>query len=49
MYNDSGYLGASERPEIKEDEVLSNIEFRINKHPSTLKTAYDFKGSNWGK
>lgn len=49
VYGDSGYLGASERKEIKNDEVLSEIEFRINKRPSSLKTADNFKGINWDK
>ena len=49
MYGDPGYPGAPERPEIKEDEVLSRIEFRINQRPSSLKMADDFKGLNWDK
>ena len=49
MYGDSGYLGAPERPEIKENEVPSKIEFRINKRPSSLKMADNFKGLNWDK
>ena len=36
-------------PEIKDDEVLSQIEFRINKRPSSLKMANDFKDINWDK
>lgn len=49
VYGDSGYLGAPGREEIKKDEVLSQIEFRINKRPSSLKMADDFKGLNWDK
>lgn len=49
VYGDSGYLGAPEREEIKNDEILSQIEFRINKRPSSLKMADDFKGLNWDK
>lgn len=49
VYGDSGYLGAPEREEIKNDEILSRIEFRINKRPSSLKMADDFKGLNWDK
>ena len=41
VYGDSGYLGAPMREEIKDDEVLSKIEFRTNKRPSSLKTADD--------
>ncbi len=49
VYGDSGYLGAPEREEIKNDEILSWIEFRINKRPSSLIMADDFKGLNWDK
>jgi IS5 family transposase len=49
VYGDSGYLGAPKREEIKNDEVLSLIEFRINMRPSSLKMANDFKGLNWDK
>lgn len=49
VYGDSGYLATPERPEIKEKEVLSKIEFRINKRPSSLKMAGNFKGINWDK
>ena len=49
VYGDSGYLGAPDRPEIKNDEKLSQVEFRINKRPSGLKMADDFKGMNWDK
>ena len=49
VYGDSGYLGAPERPEIKNDEKLSQVEFRINKRPSSLKMTDDFKGMNWDK
>lgn len=49
VYGDSSYLGASERTEIRDDERLSQVEFRINKHPSSLKMADDFKGMNWDK
>ena len=49
VYGDSGYLGAPDRSEIKNDETLSKVEFRINKRPSSLKMADDFKGMNWDK
>lgn len=49
VYGDLGYSGASMREEIKNDEVLSRIEIRINKHPSSLKTAANFKEINWVK
>ena len=37
-YGDSGYLGVEKRPEIREDEYLSKVDFRINKRPSSMKT-----------
>ena len=49
MYGDSGYLGVPERPEIKGNEVLSKIEFRISKRPSSLKMADNFNGLNWDR
>lgn len=49
MYGDFGYLDALGCLEIKEDEVLSKIEFRINKRPTSLKMADDFYGLNWDK
>ena len=49
IYGDSGYLGAQQRSEIKSDEVLSKIEFRINRRPSSLKTTESYKGINWDK
>lgn len=49
VYGDSGYPGAPMREEIKDDEVLSKIDFRINKRPSSLKTADDFQGINRDK
>ncbi len=49
VYGDSGYLGAVNQPAIKDDEKKSRIEFRINKRPSSLKMADDFKGLNWDK
>ena len=33
----------------KDDEKKSKIEFRVNKRPSSLKMADDFKGFNWEK
>ena len=41
VYSDLGYLGAPIRAEIKNNEVLSKIEFGI-KRPSGLKTVADF-------
>lgn len=36
VYGDSGFLGIEKREEIKADEHLSKIEYRINKRPSQL-------------
>lgn len=49
VYGDAGYLGAVNQSAIKDDEKKSRIEFRVNKRPSNLKMADDFKGLNWDK
>lgn len=49
VYGDSGYLGAVNQLAIRDDEKKCGIEFRINKRPSSLKMADDFKGINWDK
>lgn len=36
VYGDSGYLGISKRPEIRENEHFSHIDFRINRRPKSL-------------
>lgn len=41
VYGDSGYLGIEKREEIKEDEHLSQIDYRINRRPSRLKKVSD--------
>lgn len=35
---DSGYLGVEKRQEIREDERLSKVDFRINRRPGSIKT-----------
>ena len=43
VYGNSGYLGAPERPEIINDETLSQVEFRINKpHENIQSTSLSF-------
>ena len=37
MYGDSGYLGIENREDIKDDEHLSKVEFKIAKRPSSLR------------
>lgn len=49
VYGGSDYLGAVNQSAIKDDETKSRIEFRVNKRPSSLKMADDFKGLNWDK
>lgn len=49
VYDDSGYLGCSDRQEIKVDKRLSKIKFRINRKPSSLNVKTDYNGINWEK
>ena len=49
MYGDSGYIGIEERPEIKADEHLSAIDYRINAKPSSIKVPKSYTGINWDK
>ena len=49
VYDGSGYLGAVSQLTIKDDEKKSKTEFRVNKRPSSLKMADDFKGLICGK
>lgn len=49
VYGDSGYLGAAKQNGIKNDKKKSTIEFRVNKRPSSLKMAKNYKGINWDK
>lgn len=46
-YGDSGYLGIQKRPEIMEDEHLSQIEYRINRRPGKLHRMQDNGGQDW--
>ncbi len=41
VYGDSGYRGVQKRPEIKNDEHFSKIDFRINRRPGTLPCVSD--------
>ena len=47
VYGDSGYKGVEKREEIKEDEHLSQIEYRINRKPSKLNINKDYTGIDW--
>ena len=46
VYGDSGYLGIEKRPEVAGDERLSNIDYRINRRPSSLAPMAD-GAINW--
>lgn len=46
-YGDSGYTGIEKRDEIRSDEHLSKMEFRIGTRPSSLKMAKDYDGFHW--
>ena len=41
VYGDSGYVGIQKRTEIKEDEHLSKIDYRITRRPSSLPKVSD--------
>lgn len=41
VYGDSGYLGIQKRPEIRQNEHFSNIDFRINRRPKSLPKVSD--------
>lgn len=41
VYGDSGYTGIEKREEIKNDEHLANIEYRINRRPKSLPKVSD--------
>ena len=49
VYGGSGYLGLPDRPEIKADENLTKISFRINRRPSSLNVKTVYNGINWEK
>jgi IS5 family transposase len=49
VYGDSGYLGIEKREDIKSDNNLRQIDFRINKRPSQNKITAHYKGANWDK
>lgn len=49
VYGDSGYLGIEKHDEIKNDKHLRDVEFRINRRPSSIKTPDNYKGINWDK
>lgn len=46
VYGDSENKGVEKREQIKEDEHLSQIEYRINRKPSELKVKKDYISIN---
>lgn len=49
VYGDSGYTGIEKRPEIAGDSQKSQIEYIINRRPSSMKTKVPYNGINWEK
>ena len=49
VHGDSGYLGVPKQEDVIKDEHLSQIDYRICKRPSSLKTSKDYEGINWEK
>ncbi|MGN0604693.1 MAG: IS5 family transposase [Oscillospiraceae bacterium] len=41
VYGDSGFIGIEKREEIRNDEHLANIEYRINRRPKSLPKVSD--------
>lgn len=46
VYGDSGYLGIEKRDEVKGDEHLRSIDYRINRRPSSITKVY---GQGFGR
>ena len=49
IYGDSGYSGMEKRPEVESDEHLSQVKYRINVRPSSIKISKNYNGRNWDK
>lgn len=49
VYGDSGYSGAPNRNEIKNDDRFKDVDFRTNLRPSSIKLSPDYKGINWDR
>lgn len=49
VYGYSGYLVFPKRSEIQQDEKKSNIDYRINRRPTQIKTPDNYVGINWDK
>ena len=49
VYGDSGYTGALKRAEIQNNKQLSNIDFIINRRPSSMRDRSNYSGFDWDK
>lgn len=49
VYADAGYLGIQKRQEIKSDEHLSAIDYRVAKRPSHNRLTGNYDGINWDR
>ena len=49
VYGDAGYTGASKRAEIQDDDRLKNVEFIINRRPSSMRCRSRYQGIDWDK
>ena len=49
VYGDSGYLEIPEKEIVKNDEHLSNIDYLINRCPSSFKSSKKQSGIDWDK
>lgn len=49
VYGDSGYPGIERHDEIRNDEHLQHVEFRIKRRPSSLKITARSRGINWDR
>ena len=49
VYGDSGYTGALKRAEIQNNKQLSNIDFVINRRPSSMRDRSNYSGFDWDK
>lgn len=47
VYGDSGYRGIQKKPEVIQDEHLSQVDFRIARCPSQLRTETRCRGIDW--
>jgi Transposase and inactivated derivatives, IS5 family len=49
VYGDSGYTGLEKRPEVRDDEQKSKIDFRTNMRPGKLRRHKGNAGNDWDR